>query len=161
MKLNQIILLSVVAFMLLSCSSKTVNVNPSPISTPDIGIPVGDKYLVITTPQGWNTFKINRPVDLMVFDISDQQIVFNENSDIRAFVWAVNKWVEVKNKMSYTRNAITLVPDANRDLAKMEGTAILPDLTDYPGSSKIRIYIIGKLENADQIASYIDVTLNP
>ena len=78
----------------------------------------------------------------MVFDISDQQIVFNENSDIRAFVWVVNEWVKVKNKMSYTRNAITLVPDANHDLAKMGGTAILPDLTDHPGSSKIRMYIL-------------------
>ena len=161
MKPNRIILLSVVAFTLLSCSSRTVNVDPSPISTPDIAIPAGDKYLVITAPQGWNTFKINSPIDLMVFDISDQQIVFDNDSDIRAFVLAANKWVEVKNIMSYSENAITLAPDANLDLRKMTGTSVLPDLTGFPGSSRIRIYIIGKLENAQQIASYVDVTLNP
>ena len=57
MKLNQIILLSVVVFTLLSCGSKTDNASPLPISTPDIGIPVSDKYLAITAPQGWNSLR--------------------------------------------------------------------------------------------------------
>ncbi len=160
MKLNQSILMSLVAITLVSCSSTTYVVSETPNSIPDIGIPLDDRYLAIAVPQGWNTFKTDRPISLMLRDISDQQIVVNQGTGIRIFVWAVNKWVEVKNKMSYTSTEIVLVPDANSDPAKIGGMFLLPDLADYPGSSKIRVFIIGKLKSGEQFASYIDVTLN-
>jgi hypothetical protein len=161
MKLNQTIVINIVALMLLSCSSRVRTVSTSPISTPDIGIQINNKNLMIAAPQGWNTFKINQSISLMLRDISGQPIIINQDSGIKIFVFVVNKWVEVGNTMAYDSAEITLVPDTSFDPAKLGTTAVSPDLTDYPTSSNIRIFIIGNLANNEQFASYIDVTLNP
>jgi len=54
--------------------------------------------------------------------------------------------------MTYDGAEITLVPDTSFDPAKLETTAVSPDLTDYPASSNIRIFIIGKLASGRRLS---------
>ena|ERR1700690_991135 len=166
MKLKQIIFITITVLTLISCGPNLSTTSSLTVATPDIGIPLNSKYLEISAPSGWNTLKDFGTITLMIQNMSDQQIVFNQDSGIKIFVFAMGKWNEVKNKMTYSPVEITFVPYKDSDMMTTLGEAMLaPDLTGFPASSKIRIYIIGKLsgnqQNTQEIASYVDVMLNP
>ncbi len=101
----------------------------------------------------------------MVRNLSKQQITINQETGIRLFTMAANRWVEVKNEMNYSSADITLLPDANFDPAKIEAIFVLPDLANHGASSRLRVYIIGIItdgqQNTAEFSSSLDLVLKP
>ena len=150
---------------LISCNSKLNHIDPSSIPSPDIGVYVDEKYLEVTAPNGWNTFKTDKPISLMIRNISDKRIVSQQDFGVRIFVFTKDRWNEVGNKTVYLNDQITLDPDKNFDPTKIVSLFILPDLPDYSASSYLRIFVVGTLldngQKQDEITTYIDLEWHP
>jgi hypothetical protein len=159
------LLITITTIILISCSLETNSADPLSISTPDIGVTQRDGYLEITAPKGWNSFKTNKPISLMIRNTSDKQIVSDQDFDARIFVFSGNKWIEVANKTVYSDDKITLDPDKNFDPTKIKGIFVFPDIADYSIPQHLRIFLVGTLiergKESQKIATYIDLTLSP
>jgi hypothetical protein len=119
MKLGKSVLISIIAVMLSSCNSVTNSAESSSIPTPDIGIEVqNQKYLEVTAPDGWNSFKASKPVSLLIRNISDTQIVSDADLGAKIFVRTDHEWLEVPNKTVYLNGPLTLEPNKNFDITK-------------------------------------------
>jgi hypothetical protein len=166
MKLHKSIAISIVTIVLSSCSFAANVAEQSSIPTPDIGtdVQVG-KFLEVTAPNGWNSFKTDEAVSLEIRNISENPITSGPDFGMRIFVRSDQGWIEVKNKAGYEYELITLEPTENYDPFKTVGTFVLPELPDYSVASDIRIFVFGDLiENGKEpkkVASYIDLKLNP
>ena len=166
MKLHKNIVLSIATIVLSSCSFATNGAEQSSIPTPDIGtnVQVG-KFLEVTAPNGWKSFKTDEAVSLEIRNISKHPITSGPDFGMRIFVRTDKGWIEVKNKASYEYELITLEPTENYDPFKTVGTFVIPDLPDYSVASDIRIFVFGDLiENgkaSKKVASFIDLRLNP
>jgi len=166
MKICKSVLISLITVVLSSCASATNLAEPLSISTPDIGIPIqSEKYLEVTAPNGWNSFKTSEPISLEIRNISNNQITSGPDFGARIFVRTDDGWIEVKNKEGYEYELLTLDPSENYDPLKTAATFVLPDLPDYSVRSYIRIFVVGTLidngKESKMVASYIDLELNP
>jgi len=141
MKYVKTILLCVMFFVTASCTSKETQIAPSlSIPAPDIGLPIpapSDSYLELTAPKRWNTFKASEPITLMVNNISDKQIVVDQDFGARIFVFNNDSWVEVGNKGIYADGPVIIL-EPNKDFSPEKiGTAfVLPDIS-VPSYAKI------------------------
>jgi hypothetical protein len=122
--------------------------------------------LEVSAPDGWNSFKTNESIALLIRNISDTQIVVPPDFDTKIFVRTDNEWIEVQNKTVYLNESpFTLEPNKNFDATKIASFVVLPDLPDYSVPSEIRIFVVGTLiengKESKKVASYIDLTLNP
>ena len=164
MALYKNVLISILIVVMASCSSAANLEEPLSIPTPDIGFEVqSEKYLEVTSPNGWNSFKTNKPISLMIQNISEKQITSSQDFGARIFLLKDDKWVELQNKVVYTDDPVTLEPDENSDLTNIATVFILPDLPDYSVTSNLRIFVIGNLtengKESKKVASYIDMQL--
>lgn len=166
MKLPTIILISITMIILPTCRPVTNPTDPLSISSPDIGVPLQrEKYLEITVPDGWNSFKTGDPISLLINNISDKQIISKQDFGVRIYVFTDDKWIEVDNNTVYINDQITLNPNKNYDPTKIVSLFVLPDLPNHSTSSYIRIFIVGTvIENektTNEIASYVNLELHP
>jgi hypothetical protein len=166
MELYKSVLISIVIIVLSSCSSATNLAEQSSIPTPDIGIEVqNQKYLQVTAPDGWNSFKTGKPVSLLIINISDTQIVSDPDLAARIFVRTDDEWLEVTNKTVSLNGPIALEPNKNFDATKTVSLLLLPDLPNDSVTSDVRIFVVGTLiengKESKKVASYIDLRLNP
>jgi len=166
MKLNKSILVSIVIIVLSSCSC-AINLAEQPsIATPAIGkdIQIG-KYLEVTAPKGWNSFKTDDSISLEVRNVSEGQITFGPDFGARIFVLSDQGWTEVKNKITYKNDPVTLGPTENYDPLKTGATIVQPELLDSSVPYDIRIFLVGDLiengKESSKVSSYIDLKLNP
>jgi hypothetical protein len=166
MKLHRISILSIITLVLSSCDLADHSAQPS-VPTPNIGIDVQvDKYLEITAPSGWNTFQTDDAIALEIRNVSESQITFTPDLRERIFVLTDKGWMEVKDKLiSLNENTITLDPTKNNDPLKARAVIVRPELPDYSVPYDVRIFVVGNLiengEGSTQVASYIDLRLNP
>ena len=166
MKLHKSILVSIVIIVLSSCSSAINFAEQPSIATPAIGkdIQIG-KYLEVTAPKGWNSFKSDHLISLEIRNISKNQITADPDFGARIFVLSDQRWVEVKNKITYKNGPFTLDPTENYDPMKTESTGVRPELPDYSVPYDIRIFLVGDLiengKEARKVSSFIDLTLHP
>jgi len=119
----------------------------------------------LTAPNGWNSFKTNKPISLEIRNISKKQIVLEQDFSARIFVYANDEWIEVKNKEVYTDHPFVLEPNENYDPLKNAVTIVRPDLPDYSLTHYIRIYVFGNLieskQQPQEVTSFIDLKLTP
>src|SRR5689334_10441858 len=112
MKRYVIALIIIISTIIVSCSSKTKAVDPLTIPTPNIGVAVqAEGELDVTAPKGWNSFKTNEPISLMIRNASDKPIVFDKDFGVRVFLFATDEWVEVANKTIYADEQTNVNPD--------------------------------------------------
>ena len=167
MKLHKSIVIIIITIVLSSCGSVSKVMEQSALPTPDVGIEVqNQKYLEVAAPDGWNSFKTNKSVSLLIRNISDTQIIAEPDFGARIFVCTTDKWIEVKNKTVYlSESPFTLDPNKNFDTTKIVSFVVHPELPDDSVSSEIRIFIVGTLleneQESKKVASYIDLKLNP
>ena len=159
-------MISIITIVLASCSS-AINLAEQPsIATPVIGkdIQIG-KYLEVTAPNGWNSFKTDDSISLEIRNISEGQISFGPDFGARIFVLSDQSWLEVKNKITYKNYPLTLDPTENYDPMKTGATIVQPELPDYTVPYDIRIFLVGDLiengKEARKVSSYIDIKLVP
>jgi hypothetical protein len=158
MKLNKSILMSIMAVVISSCSPA--------ILTPDVGIEIQPgRYLEVTAPKGWNSYKTDELISLMIRNVSENQITAANDFGARIFIRQDQEWTEVKNKIIYETGPFTLDPDKNYTAEKLGSTAIMPELTDYSVPYYIRVFIFGILiengKESEKVGSYVDLRLNP
>jgi hypothetical protein len=166
MKVSKSILICMLTIIVSSCGSATDSEEPPLIPTPDIGIEVqANRYLEVTAPDGWNSFKSNESISLMIRNISKQEIAAGPDFGAKIFLRTDDRWIEVKNKTVYLNDGFILEPDENFDPLKIAAIFVLPDLPNYSTTAYIRIYVVGNLsENGKEtkkVASYIDLELKP
>jgi hypothetical protein len=167
MKLHKSIVISIITIVLSSCGSVSNSAGRSALPTPDIGIEFSNqKYLEVTAPDGWNSFKTNKSVSLLIRNISDAQIVAEPDFGARIFAQADNEWIEVPNKIVYpSKSPFVLDPNKNFDATKTVSFVVKPDLPDNSISSEIRVFIVGTLiqngQESNKVASFIELRLTP
>lgn len=166
MKLYKSILASVITVLLSACTLTQNSAKPTTIATPNVNIETQiGKYLAVTAPKGWNSFKTNEAITLDVQNISEKPIAYDSDFDARIFVLADDKWVEAKNKLIYENDQFILASREGSVLEKFATIYVQPELFDYSVTSYIRIYVAGNLieneKETKRVASYIDIQLNP
>jgi hypothetical protein len=166
MKLSKIVMTSAIIFILSSCTLTESSVDPSSIPTPDIYIETQiGKYLGVSAPKGWNSFKTNEQIALDIQNISEKPITSDADFDARIFLLSNDEWIEVKNKAVYEDDQITLVADRDNIVENFAATIVTPDLANYEVTSHIRVYVFGNLveneKETKRVASFIDIQLNP
>jgi hypothetical protein len=154
-------------FVIASCTSNETQITPSSsIPPPDIGLPIpapSDSYLELTAPKGWNTFKTGESITLMVNNISDKQIVVDQDFGARIFVFKNDSWVEIGNKGIYADGPVIIL-EPNKDFSpeKIGAAFVLPDISV---SSYLKIFILGSVfeneKKTEDVVSYIDIELTP
>ena len=160
------ILIVILSTIIVACSSKTKAVDPLTAPTPNIGVAIQtERELEVTAPKGWNSFKTNKPISLMIRNASEKPIVFDKDFGTRVFLFVNDQWVEIANKTIYADDQTIVNPDKDFDPMNIVGTFVLPDLPDYSIPSYVRVFVIGHvIENGKQtgkIASFIDIRLTP
>jgi len=156
-------------FVIASCASNETQTTSSSIPAPDIGLPIpapSDSYLELTAPKGWNTFKTDESITLMVSNISDKQIIVDQDFGARIFVFNNDSWVEIGNKGIYADGPIIILePNKKFSPEKIGAAFVLPDLPDISVPSYVKIFILGSVfedeKKIEDVVSYIDIELTP
>ena len=167
MKLLKNTVISLTVILLSACGSATSLKNPDSIPTPNIGIGVqGENYLVVTAPQGWNSFKTTDAISLEIRNISDRQIISEPDFGSRIFILSKDRWVEVDDNIVYSYDDPPLLdPSQSYDPQKIATIFVQPDLPDYSVTYNVRVFVIGKFidssTKSEDVMSYIDLELNP
>ena len=117
----------------------------------------------ISTPDGWNSFKVGESIYLLIQNLSDQTITADHDLGVKIYLFQNNAWVEVLNNVVYPdMNRITLEPNVPFDPLKVYTLFLLPEL---PVSSKsdvvLRIFVFWREQSKDaQFSTYIDLNLH-
>jgi hypothetical protein len=150
-KINKSILFLILFIIALAgCKSREVIQHPANVSESDL-----NNSLQLVAPQAWNTFKVNKPVDLQITNLSGRSINFDQDFGKNIFVLQNDEFTEVENKM------ITI---NGQDIKLKSGESIGDAFRIDIGKKKtiVRIYITGKFEDTNEpVTAYLDITLIP
>lgn len=145
-----------------ACTSKSL-----PADGPDIGIPAEEinTKVVLSAPDGWNTFIIGNDVGIAVKVISKDQVAFSNDYGAQMFLYQNKEWVEIPNFARYPEGSIILSP-ADNDPYKLGNALVFPILPDENQPATIRIFLVGHIYRDGQITNdlagaSIDVVLSP
>ena len=137
-----------------------------PTSMPDIGIVAElNQRIELTTPEGWNSFIVGKPITIEIKNTSADSIMFDANYGVRMFVYQTETWKEVSDGLtSYYNDSIVL----KQYLGSAEDTgviSVLPKLENRSQKVLLRVFIIGVVISNDnqvrKVGSYIDIYLRP
>lgn len=149
--------------LLASCRAEA-----QPVGMPSVDIPADalNEQIRLSAPAGWNTFKVDSPVGLLVEVTGTETIIFPPDFGIQPFRYSDGEWVEVEQvPTTYVHGDVIVPPSGGNPL--VTGTArtfpILPD-TDKP--VLLRIFVFGHMyrdgtATDDKVGAYIDVLLEP
>jgi hypothetical protein len=156
----------ILIFFTSSCAIDQDKPNPSATSTVDIqNLVENEQYLDISAPAGWNSFKTNNPIILLIVNASEKRIVTTENFHARIFILNENGWIEIKNRAAYADNEYVLQPYLATDPTTIKALPLLPDLPDASKSYELRILVSGSTQENGQleetVINYIDIQVFP
>jgi hypothetical protein len=158
------IFLLLISFNLLLASCKSP---PSASDMPELGIPVEEinTKVRISAPAGWNTFKTDDMVVLVVEVISEDPVVFPNDYGAQLFLWNKGQWVEIDDDVINPEGEIIVSP-VNNDPHNLGSAGVGPVLPDPDKPAWVRIILIGNVyrnneATNERVAAYIDVHLTP
>jgi len=157
-KFSTIFWLLIFCFLLLSCARTE--------SEPPVDIKDGyiNQQIQLLVPAQFNSYKTTSPVVLEVQYYSNNDIVFPNNYNVRIFKQTNNGWVEIQEQPILRLPEEDIVFSAERETDAVRLFTVYLELDEYDQSSKLRFYIIGDMKvekEIQQVAAYVDVTLNP
>ena len=121
----------------------------------------------LTAPE-WleNTYKIGKPVFLMLENHSKELIVFPPDYGIQILAIVDGQWIKVENCLAYIPETEIILFPKGPDHTGDEPVACNPTLGGYKKPVKIRVLVIGTIQNNSQsenkkVAAYKDITLKP
>jgi hypothetical protein len=119
--------------------------------------------LQLSAPPDWNNYDANNSVSLLVQNISNDQVVFPKDFNIRIYTYTDEKWVEIRNISEYIGDDVVLFPRSDTSLGET-GVGFFPYLFGYKTPIELRIFVFGQIYKNDKatnewIGAYIDVTL--
>ena len=160
----------VILLLSFSCSSQTDICQQPPISMPDVDIPVctNGEYILLETPEGWNSFSVIEPVVLRITNVSSDKVYFPPDFGVRLFISQGDQWIELENAMnSMLMPPVELEPNPGQNPLKAEALPVFPELEselleNYGSEITLRIVVVGeiRMENKIQpVSSFIDIVL--
>ena len=154
--------LVILLFMILTgCISKQVPRHPDDIPVNNL-----NTAIQILAPKEWNNFKINKPVDLQIINISDKDIVFLSGFDKELFLIQDGQLVKIEDTMLQVDATVTFSDGPliiNDDtLAPGESTVLVFKVLLENELSVVRIYVKGKYKDTEEsVSGYLDIVLKP
>ena len=140
--------------------------NRSPSTMPDVGeVDEMNIRINITAPEGWNTSKLREPITLQIINLSEEDILFDENYGTRMFIYDRENWVEVFDQItSFYHDDIILQPFTG-DSTTTGVITVSPQLKRYDKKTLIRIIVLGSIAKSDgeksRTGAFIDLYLRP
>lgn len=135
---------------------------------PDVGVTseslnVGVR---VTAPEGWNSFKLESAVTLVVEATGSQDLIIPPDFGIRAFRYEDGDWTEVASVQTERHRGDIVLSPGNGDALIGEVADIFPVIPDRSKPVTLRIFVISRVylpggELGDGIGAYTDVTLRP
>ncbi len=133
---------------------------PDPISIDERHL---NRQIRLSAPAYFNSFKTTDWVTLEVTFQSDKEIRFPNYFGVRIFELSPSGWTEIGELPNEH------YPQADQVFSPQTGPyrnimAVSPKLSDRQGSHRVRIYIIGEMQDGAQtntVAAYIDLDLHP
>lgn len=154
---------AMLAFTLASCS-----LQGQPHGMPDVGVAEEslNAGVRLTAPEGWNTFKLESAVTLLVEATGDQELIFPPDFGIRAFRYEDGEWIEVASVQTERHRGDVVLATGNGEGLIGEVADIFPVIPDRSKPVTLRIFVIGRVylpggELGEGIGAYTDVTLRP
>jgi hypothetical protein len=124
------------------------------------------EIIELDAPKGWNNFKIGDFVGLMVRNVSEKDLVFPNDFNVKIFTKENDSYIEISNKTAYpSSEEVVLEPNPEFDAFKIHTLIVYPDIAVSDSTAYLRIFISGVLmengKSSETVATYIDVTLYP
>ncbi|MFN8411699.1 MAG: hypothetical protein U0Z26_04860 [Anaerolineales bacterium] len=143
-----IIVMSIIS----SCRTKEIIQHPSNIPINDL-----NNSLKLLAPPEWNSFKLNKSVDLEIVNESKRRISFNKYFGKKIFVIQNNQFTEIENQIVVIGNQDSTILESDTST----GT-VFRVILDKNQKELIRVYVIGKfLDTSESVTAYLDVMLTP
>lgn len=164
MKRLLISIIWLVSVLMNACISR-----PDLENMPEIGIPAENLNVQVQVfaPKGWNTFKINEPIELEIYVTGSEEIIFPPDFGIKTFLYDTGNWVEILETVpiSYSHKDVVLQP-YNGNLFLAGAARAFPILPRANNPTLLRIFVFGHLyrngEATDEkVGAYVDVILRP
>lgn len=115
--------------------------------------------------------KFESDIQVVLENLSNQQIFFPVGYGIRLFIIRDNAWIEIQNKNEYYGEGSLLRPKGEQELGDRISTGVRPilppQIEDENHQEVLRIVIIGELIKDDDgrigvpVGAYTDVFINP
>jgi hypothetical protein len=156
-------ILILVAILITSCSPNKDGTKTTIIGLEGIQASEINKRIHITAPQGYNNFKINDLIGLVIQNYSNQQVRF-VSKDIHLFIKVGDEWEETENNFFETRPFIVVGAKSPDNYEPV--VVIAPVLTNQGSPINLRVVIIAIVYRNEKPTSiktgaYIDLTLYP
>jgi hypothetical protein len=166
MQTKPAILLSLILLLILTSSCGAANIQKD-IGFPDIGIPAEElnTRVVLTAPDGWNTFNTEDAVSFLIEIKGSDPVSFSYSTGVKLFFRQGDQWIEVENTGEFPQNVWTVEP-ANGDRRNLGSLIVWPELPDDSKEARLLVILIGNMDKGEssaneQTAGYIILHLNP
>ena len=151
--------------LLLTCAIVTGCKPQSLPPIPDVSIVEKElnKDFQILAPDGWNTFRINEGIGLVVRVLSEEMIMFPADFGARVFYLQDREWIEAPNITEYPNNQVLLSTYVGN--FSNEGVVdLFPVFPEDEEELTVRILLVGNFYRDNQITTeqtggYIDLQL--
>ncbi|HNT23828.1 MAG TPA: hypothetical protein PKM21_05650 [Anaerolineales bacterium] len=122
--------------------------------------------LVITYLDDMSDGKIGSKVYLGINNCSNKEIWFPGNWGVRIYQKAEDGWVEIADQMISVQSQELILKPSGDEYGSVSSTVVRPDIYNNGDPIVIRIIVIGAVirhgvVTDEQIAAYVDVTLQP
>lgn len=136
---------------------------------PEIDIPAENLNVQVQVfaPKGWNTFKSNDPIELEIYVIGSEEIIFPPDFGVKTFLYDNGSWVEVIETVptTYSHGDVVLQPYNGNPFFAGAARAF-PILPGANNPTLLRIFVFGNLyyngeATNEKVGAYVDVILHP
>lgn len=139
----------------------------SPLGRDD-PISINPKYvndqILLRAPQYANTFKTNDSIILELKNNTHNTLTFPRNYNIKIFEDSKEGWIWISEKPTQRTPANDIVLSPKEESPVVEVVVVFPDLPDTNREYKLRIYVVGKMQEDEkliEVGAYTDIFLYP
>ena len=147
---------------LVACAPKNNSVSSTNINNIISGDYV-NKTIIVSAPDGWNTYKLGNAILLAVFPGSTHTVILNDHNVV-IYKNNTGKWIPIENQNPLP--AITGIIKPNKIPAESTVQILaMPNLAQISGTVLLRIVVTANIYDnktlGKQVSAYVDVTLHP
>lgn len=137
-------------------------------NVPDVDIPVEDlnSQVSVFAPKGWNTFKVNEPIELEIYVTGSEKVIFPPDFGVKTFLYDNGEWIEVVETVPITYPpGDVILPPSNGNPFMAGGARSFPILLDASDPTLLRIFVFGYIyrdgkATDEKVGAYVDVILH-
>jgi hypothetical protein len=111
-----------------------------------------------------NTYKTSDILSVEIWNMSENQIIFPNNYNIRIFEKTNKGWTELAEKPTIRLPEGDSMLNPQNENSSLQIINVFPDLPDLHQTYNLRIYVFGQMSEKNkkiEVAAYTDVILKP